>query len=132
MSVDRFDQRRIVVPDVADALADRPRGHVLRRVGRQQGREPVGVALILPEPEWPRLGRHDPRNNGMIADRRVLPLFETARYWSEQKVFNIDSTTWQLGTNAVLRRDGLAGDDRRRRAAYDRRRYGPARFRPGQ
>jgi hypothetical protein len=30
---DRLNQRRIVVPDVADERADRPRNHPIRRVG---------------------------------------------------------------------------------------------------
>ena len=59
---DRFDQARIVVPDVADARADRPADHGVGRIGGQQRFQPRLVGRLLAEPFRPRLGREDRRH----------------------------------------------------------------------
>ena len=57
----RFDEARIVVPDIADAGADRPADHLLGRVGGQQRFEPLlgRRFLALAEPLRPGLRRED-------------------------------------------------------------------------
>src|SRR6202030_3517237 len=47
---DRVDQARIVIPDIADARADRPADHALGRVGAQQRLESRQVGRFLAEP----------------------------------------------------------------------------------
>jgi hypothetical protein len=53
----RLDQARIVVPDIADALADRPADHVLGRVGRQQRLELRHLGRFFTEPCGPGFGQ---------------------------------------------------------------------------
>jgi hypothetical protein len=46
----RLDQARIVIPDIADAYADRPADHVVGGVGGQQRLELRLVRRFFPEP----------------------------------------------------------------------------------
>jgi hypothetical protein len=52
----RLDQARIVIPDIADARADRPADHVVGGVGGQQRLELRLVRRFFPEPYRPRIG----------------------------------------------------------------------------
>src|SRR5437762_337301 len=57
--LDRGEEARLVIPDVADRLPDWIGAHLLRRIGLEQRQELVGARLGFAEPERPGRFRQD-------------------------------------------------------------------------
>ena len=68
---DRFDQRRIVVPDIADPRAHGPAHHAVGRVGGQQRLQFRYVRRFLAEPGRPRLRLQHHGASGYAAGRTI-------------------------------------------------------------
>jgi len=60
--IDRLDEARVVVLDVADARAHRPANHFFRRAGDQQRLELRHVRRLFPKPLRPGLRLEDHRH----------------------------------------------------------------------